>query len=49
MTQPLPLWQPHQKLIDNANMTRFMAEVNRQQHQSFTDYDALYQWSIDDK
>ena len=49
MTQPLPLWQPHQKLIDNANMTRFMAEVNQQQHQSFSDYDELYQWSIDEK
>ena len=49
MNQPLPLWQPHQKLIDNANMTRFMAEVNQQQHQSFSDYDALYRWSIDDK
>jgi acetoacetyl-CoA synthetase len=49
MNQPLPLWQPHQKLIDNANMTRFMAKVSQQRQQSFSDYDALYQWSIDDK
>ncbi len=30
-------------------MTRFMAEVNRQHQQSFSDYDALYRWSIDEK
>ena len=49
MNQSLPLWQPRRQLIDKANMTRFMNEVNRQHHRSFTDYDALYQWSVDEK
>ena len=49
MNQSLPLWQPSQELIDNANMTRFIAEVNRQYDRSFSDYDTLYQWSIDEK
>ncbi len=49
MKQSVPLWHPPQKLIDEANMTRFIAEVNRQYDQSFADYDALYQWSIDEK
>ena len=49
MNQPQPLWQPSQDLIDKANMTRFMDTVNRQYDCSFSDYDALYQWSIDEK
>ena len=49
MNQPIPLWQPDQQLVDQANMTRFMAEVNRLNHRSITDYEGLYQWSIDDK
>ena len=49
MNQSQALWQPPQQLIDSANMTRFMAEVERQHGRSFSDYDGLYQWSIDDK
>ncbi len=30
-------------------MTRFISEVNRQHDRSFSDYDGLYQWSIDEK
>ena len=49
MNQSQPLWQPSQELIDNANMTRFIAEVNRQHGRSLSDYDGLYQWSIEEK
>jgi acetoacetyl-CoA synthetase len=49
MNQTAALWKPDQKLLDEANMTRFMAEVNRLHGRSFSDYDTLYQWSIDDK
>jgi len=49
MNQSLPLWQPSQDLIDRANMTRFIAEVNSRYDRSFSDYEALYQWSIDEK
>ena len=49
MNLAAPLWQPDQKLIDEANLTRFMAEVNRLHGRSFSDYESLFQWSIDDK
>jgi acetoacetyl-CoA synthetase len=44
-----PLWQPDEKLIDQANMTRFIGHVNQRHGKVFSDYDALYQWTIDDK
>ena len=40
------LWSPGQKLIDEANITRFITEVNQRFNQSFDDYQSLYQWSI---
>ncbi len=49
MNQPIPLWQPDQQLLDQANMSRFMAEANRLNHLSITDYEGLYQWSVADK
>jgi acetoacetyl-CoA synthetase len=45
----LPLWTPSQASIDAANMTAFIARVNQRYGLSIKDYDALYQWSIDDK
>jgi acetoacetyl-CoA synthetase len=44
-----PLWTPSQASIDAANLTRFIQQVNRHHHLEISDYDALYQWSIDDK
>ena len=49
MTEQQPLWTPSQASIDAANMTRFIAQVNSRYALSITDYDALYQWSIDEK
>ena len=49
MTTNKLLWSPDQKLIDEANITHFMREVNQRFNQSFDDYQSLYQWSIDDK
>jgi len=49
MTQPEPLWTPSQASIDAANLTRFIAQVNRNHALSIGDYDALYQWSLDEK
>jgi acetoacetyl-CoA synthetase len=37
-----PLWEPPAELVENATMTRFMRT------QGFDDYDALWQWSVDD-
>jgi acetoacetyl-CoA synthetase len=49
MSDNQPLWTPSQANIDAANMTRFIAQVNQRHNLSITDYDALYQWSIDQK
>ena len=49
MNEAEPLWTPSQASIDAANMTRFIAQVNQHHDLSINDYDALYQWSIDQK
>ncbi len=41
-----PLWIPSQEKIEQANMTRFMAFVNKQYNKNFTSYFELYDWSI---
>ena len=43
-----PLWTPSDERIKSANMTRFIAFVNRRLGRAFKSYDDLYQWSIDD-
>ncbi|OGP54422.1 MAG: acetoacetate--CoA ligase [Deltaproteobacteria bacterium RBG_13_52_11] len=42
-----PLWEPSEKHIKNANMTRFMAHVNKKYGKKIASYKDLYQWSID--
>jgi len=49
MNENQPLWSPSQASIDAANMTRFIAQVNQNYGQAISDYDALYQWSVDEK
>jgi len=44
-----PLWTPSPERVEAANMTRFLAQVNRHHGLDLTDYDALYRWSIDEK
>ena len=44
-----PLWTPSQASIDAANMTRFIARINERHGLGLSDYDGLYQWSIDSK
>lgn len=41
------LWSPTKERIQNTLLSRYMAEVGDQQHRTFDDYDALWQWSID--
>lgn len=43
-----PLWTPSQERIKNANMTRFIEFVNNRYQKDFTDYFALYDWSVTD-
>ena len=41
-----PLWIPSEERIKNANMTRFMSEVNKKYGENFSDYFGLYDWSV---
>ena len=49
MTEQQPLWTPGQAAIDAANLTRFTAQVNRNQGLSLSGYESLYQWSLIEK
>ncbi|HKJ63846.1 MAG TPA: AMP-binding protein, partial [Desulfopila sp.] len=42
-----PLWAPSKGRVERSNMYRFMQTVNTKHDQSFTDYNELYQWSVD--
>ena len=41
------LWKPSEDKIKNSNMYRFMGLINENYNQNFTEYDPLYQWSIE--
>jgi acetoacetyl-CoA synthetase len=41
-----PLWKPSADRIKNANMTRFMAFVNKRYNKQYTTYFELYDWSV---
>ncbi len=41
------LWKPSEDKIKNSNMFRFMGLINEKYNQNFTEYDPLYQWSIE--
>ncbi len=43
-----PLWQPSEARIAEANLTAFMQRLKADKGLDFADYDALYDWSIDD-
>jgi acetoacetyl-CoA synthetase len=45
-TTPTVLWQPSPERIAQANLTRFMVEVNQRWHAGATDHASLYEWSI---
>jgi acetoacetyl-CoA synthetase len=42
-----PLWTPSQERKQQANVTRFMNEVNARHRLDLTSYPELYQWSIE--
>ncbi|GAG45311.1 unnamed protein product, partial [marine sediment metagenome] len=41
------LWKPSEDKIKNSNMYQFMGLINENYNQNFTEYDPLYQWSIE--
>ena len=42
-----PLWEPSEQRIKGSNMYRFMQNVNQTQGINCTDYNELYQWSVE--
>ena len=42
-----PLWEPSEQRIKDSNMFRFMQSVNQTQGINCTDYNELYQWSVE--
>jgi acetoacetyl-CoA synthetase len=42
-----PLWEPSEQRIKDSNMYRFMQGVNHSHGTDFTDYNSLYQWSVE--
>jgi acetoacetyl-CoA synthetase len=41
------LWEPSQQRIENTNMYAFMQTVNEKFNKSFSDYNGLYEWSVE--
>ncbi len=42
-----PLWQPNNNLLTHSHMAKFIQTINKKFNQNFTDYPALYAWSIE--
>ena len=40
------LWRPTDESIRQSNMYQFLQQVNQTYHHRFSDYDALYDWSV---
>lgn len=47
MTADKPLWTPSDSRVEQATMTRFMAEAAGVANRDIPDYDALHRWSVD--
>jgi len=41
------LWEPKPDAIAKANMTRFIRHINERYQTSFSNYNELYEWSVD--
>ena len=42
-----PLWTPSRERVEESNMFRFMQVVNEHHNKNFSNYNELYQWSVD--
>ncbi|MDP2643326.1 MAG: acetoacetate--CoA ligase [Desulfobacterales bacterium] len=41
------LWQPSAERLKQSNMYRFLETVNKAHNRNFTQYESLYQWSVE--
>jgi acetoacetyl-CoA synthetase len=48
MSEPEILWKPSAERIERALITRYGAWLEQTRGQRFDDYDAMWQWSVDD-
>ena len=42
----MQLWAPSNKMIEQANVSRFREWVNTKKNKSFSDYHQLWEWSV---
>jgi acetoacetyl-CoA synthetase len=47
MRKPKTLWRPDERLVKQSNMVRFMETANERHGLALSDYDQLWQWSVD--
>ncbi|MEW6440990.1 MAG: acetoacetate--CoA ligase [bacterium] len=47
MSERRPLWRPSAERKREANLTRFISYVNERYRKSFSGYDEIYRWSVD--
>jgi acetoacetyl-CoA synthetase len=45
---PEPLWEPSAELVERSRLTEFMGWLRAERGLEFADYEALWQWSVDD-
>jgi acetoacetyl-CoA synthetase len=45
---PASLWEPSAELVERSRLTEFMRWLEAERGLRFDDYDALWQWSVDD-
>lgn len=45
--QPTPIWQPSEAFVKQSNLSHFCAWLRTQGQPHFGDYEALWQWSIE--
>jgi acetoacetyl-CoA synthetase len=46
--QEQPLWSPSEKQIAKAHLTRFISQASTRSGRNLANYDALWQWSVED-
>ncbi|HVW55723.1 MAG TPA: acetoacetate--CoA ligase [Rhizobiaceae bacterium] len=49
MSEKIPLWVPSEAAVRAAPLTAFMHEASRKSGLALNDYDALHQWSVEDR
>ena len=48
-TPPRPLWRPSPERVANAGITRYLRWLADTHGRRFSDYESLWQWSVDDQ